>query len=49
LYGEGNGAKLIGDVMNTTNQVIEGVKESTGLDLTQVISSMVGANMAINK
>lgn len=49
MYGEGNGAKLIGDVMNTTNQVIEGVKESTGLDLTQVISSMVGANMAINK
>lgn len=49
MYGEGNGAKLISDVMNTTNQVVEGVKESTGLDLTQVISSMVGANMAVNK
>lgn len=47
MYGEGNGAKLISDVMNTTNQVVEGVKESTGLDLTQVISSMVGANMAV--
>lgn len=49
MYGENNSAKLIGDIMNTTNQVIEGVKESTGLDLTQVISSMVGTNMAINK
>ena len=49
MYGEGNGAKLISDVMNTTNQVVEGVKESTGLDLTQVISSMVGANIAVNK
>ena len=47
LYGNGNSTKLIGDVMNSTNQVIEGVKEATGLDISAMIASYLN-NKNIN-
>ena len=47
LYGNGNSTKLIGDVMNSTNQVIEGVKEATGLDISAMIASYLN-NRNIN-
>ena len=46
MYGDGNSTRLIKDVMNGTNQVIDGVKESTGLDITTLISSFMGAKAA---
>ena len=46
MYGEGNTQKLVGDVMNTTSQIMEGVKESTGIDLSTLISSYMGAKGA---
>lgn len=46
MYGEGNNTKLISDVMNTSNQVLEGIKEATGLDLSTILSSFVGAKSA---
>ena len=46
MYGEGNSAKLVGDVMKTSNQVLEGVKEATGLDLTAILSSYLGSSIA---
>ena len=33
MYGDGNSTKVVKDVMNSANQVFEGMKESTGLDL----------------
>ena len=47
LYGNGNSTKLIGDVMNSTNQIIEGVKEATGLDISAMIASYLN-NKNIN-
>jgi flotillin len=47
MYGDGNSAKLTGDVMNTTSQIMSAVKESTGIDLSQVIASYLGAKTAI--
>ncbi|MCQ2427728.1 MAG: flotillin family protein [Clostridia bacterium] len=41
MYGDGNSSRLIGDVMSGANQVIEGVRESTGLDLTSLLSGFV--------
>ena len=32
--------------MNTTSQIMEGVKESTGIDLSTLISSYMGAKGA---
>ena len=48
LYGEGGSTKMIKDVMNSTNQILEGVKEATGIDITNIISSYMGSSAAIN-
>ena len=46
MYGEGNSAKVVKDVMTTANQVIEGVKESTGIDITSLIAGFTGGKAA---
>ena len=38
MYGEGNANKLVGDVMKTTNQVMEGLK-ANGIDIKNIISN----------
>lgn len=46
MYGEGNSAKLVKDVMNSSNQVIEGLKESTGIDVNAILAGLVAGNTA---
>ena len=46
LYGEGNSAKMVGDVMKSADQIVSAVSESTGLDLKTVLASFVGAKTA---
>ena len=41
MYGDGNSAKLIKDVMSTANQVIDGMKESTGIDFQEILTEAV--------
>ena len=41
MYGDGNSTKVVKDVMNSANQVFEGMKESTGLDLQSLITGML--------
>ena len=48
MYGEGNSAKLMKDIMGTLNQVTDGLKESTGIDLQAVLAGFAGAKMAEN-
>ena len=43
MYGDGNPTKVVRDVMNSASQIMEGMKESTGLDLTQMLNSLVAA------
>lgn len=45
LYGDGNATKLIGDVMNSTNQIMQGIKESTGLDISSLIAGYLGGEI----
>lgn len=45
MYGDGNATKIVKDVMSSTSQVIEGVKESTGIDIASVIGGMLGGRM----
>lgn len=49
LYGEGAQAQLISGVTTTTQQVIDGVKEATGIDIAQVIAGYLGAKAATNE
>ena len=46
MYGEGNSTKIVRDVMNSTDQVIEGVKQTTGLDLASILAGFVGGKLA---
>lgn len=48
MYGEGNSAKLMKDIMGTLNQVTDGLKESTGSDLQAVLAGFAGAKIAEN-
>jgi len=48
MYGDGNSAKLMKDIMGTVTQVTDGLKESTGVDLTAVLSGFLGGKVAGN-
>ena len=37
MYGEGNSTKVVKDVMQSTSQILEGMKESTGIDLQSLL------------
>lgn len=41
MYGEGNSSKLVRDVMNSSNQVLEGLTDATGIDLKAMLQSLV--------
>ena len=45
MYGDGNSTKLVRDVMSSANQIMDGMKESTGIDLAALLTGMVGARM----
>ena len=49
MYGEGNSAKLAKDVMVTADQVMSAVNDATGLDMSTIISSFMGAKAGSNK
>ena len=46
MYGDGNSAKLMKDIMGTVTQVTDGLKESTGVDLASVLAGFVGGKLA---
>ena len=46
MYGDGNSTKLVKDVMTSADQIMAGVKESTGIDVTSLISGFVGGKAA---
>ena len=45
MYGDGNSTRLVKDVMNSANQIMEGVKESTGLDITSLLAGIAGGKV----
>lgn len=46
MYGDGNNTKLMKDIMGTLNQITDGLKESTGIDLSAVLAGFAGAKFA---
>ena len=46
MYGDGNATKVVKDVMTSANQIMEGVKESTGIDITSLIAGVAGGKVA---
>lgn len=46
MYGDGNSTRLVRDVMTSANQIMDGMKESTGLDLQALLAGAVGGRAA---
>ena len=46
MYGEGNSAKLIQDIVNGTTQVTEGMTQGLGLDLKSILAGFLGGKIA---
>ena len=46
MYGEGNQAKLVSDVMKTADQVMSSLTEATGVDIKSVIAGYLGGKAA---
>lgn len=47
MYGEGNSAKMVGDIMQSTNQVMAGLAEN-GLDIKAMLAGALGGKLASN-
>ncbi len=45
MYGDGNATKVVKDVMKSANQVIEGVKEASGIDIASLLAGVVGGKI----
>ncbi len=43
MYGDGNSARLVQDIMTTVSQVTEGLKGSTGIDLKNILEGVTRA------
>ena len=45
MYGDGNATKLVRDVMGSGSQVLEGIRESTGIDLAGLLAGYAGGKL----
>ena len=45
MFGEGNSAKLVGDIVNSSKQVIEGLKNSLGIDPMALLAGFAGGKL----
>ena len=43
MYGEGNSPRLVRDVMTSSNQIIDGLADATGIDIKQLLQSLTAA------
>lgn len=48
MYGEGNSAKMVKDIINSTTQISEGLTEGLGIDMKSLISGLIGGKMVMN-
>ena len=46
MYGEGNSAKLVGDIVNSTTQITEGISSGMGIDLKSLLMGALGGKLA---
>ena len=46
MYGDGNSAKLLEDIIHGTSQVTEGITQGMGIDVKALIAGMLGGRLA---
>ena len=45
MYGEGNSAKLVGDIVNSTTQITEGISAGMGIDIKSLLLGALGGKV----
>jgi flotillin len=45
MYGEGNSAKLVGDIVNSTTQITEGISTGMGIDIKSLLLGALGGKV----
>ena len=45
MYGEGNSAKLVGDIVNSTTQITDGIASGMGIDLKSLLVGALGSKI----
>jgi flotillin len=45
MYGDGNGTKLVKDIIQSTVQVTDGLKASTGIDIASLLAGFLGGKL----
>ena len=45
MYGEGNTAKLVGDIVNSTTQITDGISAGMGIDLKSLLMGALGGKL----
>lgn len=46
MYGEGNSAKLLADIVSGTTQVTEGISAGMGIDIKALLAGLIGGKLA---
>ena len=49
MFGEGNSAKLVGDIVNSTTQITEGISAGMGIDLKSLLMGALGGKLAADQ
>ena len=49
MYGEGNSSKLVGDIIDSTTRITDGLTASTGVDIRALLAGFLGGKMAAPK
>ncbi|MBQ9324398.1 MAG: flotillin family protein [Clostridia bacterium] len=47
MYGQGNAPALVRDVMQSSSQIMEGMKEATGIDISAILQGFMGGKNAL--
>ncbi len=48
MYGDGNSAKMVGDITKSVQQVSSGIGDALGIDMKSVLSGFLGGKVASN-
>ena len=46
MYGDGNSSKMVGDITKSMTQIMSGIEDATGLDVTSMISGFLGGKLS---
>ena len=49
MYGEGNSAKLVSDIVNSTTQITEGISTGMGIDIKSLLLGALGGKVIADK